>query len=61
MAFMVTASCRGQGIGAKLIESAKQWSNAQNLDYIQETSAFVKLSQETAQRYDEDIVPYKYR
>ncbi|MCL2564404.1 MAG: GNAT family N-acetyltransferase [Defluviitaleaceae bacterium] len=35
MAFMVTASRRGQGIGSKLIDAAKQWSKDRNLDYIE--------------------------
>jgi len=35
IAFMVTASQRGQGIGAMLVEAAKQWSNSRNLDYIE--------------------------
>jgi len=38
MAFMVTAPRRGQGIGSKLTEAAKQWSNARNLDYIEAIS-----------------------
>jgi len=35
IAFMVTASRRGQGIGSMLVDAAKQWSNARNLDYIE--------------------------
>jgi ribosomal protein S18 acetylase RimI-like enzyme len=35
MAFMVTATHREQGVGALLIDAAKQWSNARNLDYIE--------------------------
>ena len=35
MAFMVTASRREQGIGSLLIDAAKQWSKARNLDYIE--------------------------
>jgi GNAT superfamily N-acetyltransferase len=35
MAFMVTASHRGQGIGSMLIEAAKQWSKDRNLDYVE--------------------------
>ena len=35
IAFMVTASHRGQGIGAMLIDAAKQWSKTRNLDYIE--------------------------
>ena len=35
MAFMVTAPHREQGIGSKLMDAAKQWSNARNLDYIE--------------------------
>jgi len=38
MAFMITVSHRGQGIGSKLIEAAKQWGNARNLDYIEAIS-----------------------
>ena len=38
MAFMVTAPRRGQGIGAMLLEAAKQWSRTRNLDYIELTS-----------------------
>ena len=33
--FMVTASHRKQGIGSKLMEAAKQWSNTRSLDYIE--------------------------
>jgi len=35
MAFMVSAPRRGEGIGAMLIDAAKQWSRARNLDYIE--------------------------
>jgi len=35
MSFMVTSQRREQGIGSKLIESAKQWSKARNLAYIE--------------------------
>ena len=35
LAFMVTASHRGQGVGSKLIDAAKQWSKDRNLDYIE--------------------------
>jgi len=38
MAFMVTASHRGHGVGAMLIEVAKQWSYSRNLDYIEAIS-----------------------
>jgi len=33
--FMVTASHREQGVGSELMEAAKQWSKARNLDYIE--------------------------
>lgn len=35
IAFMVTTPHRKQGVGSMLIEAAKQWSNARNLDYIE--------------------------
>ena len=35
LAFMVTAPHREQGVGSLLIEAAKQWSKARNLDYIE--------------------------
>jgi len=35
MAFMVTASLREQGVGALLVEVAKDWSKERNLDYIE--------------------------
>jgi len=33
--YFVAASCRGKGIGAKLMNFAKQWSKAKNLEYIE--------------------------
>lgn len=33
--FIVTASCRRKGIGSALMDAAKQWSRARNLDYIE--------------------------
>lgn len=33
--FIVTAPCRRKGIGSGLMDAAKQWGRARNLDYIE--------------------------
>ena len=38
MAFMVDASCRRKGVGSKLMNAAKQWGKARDLDYIELTA-----------------------
>ena len=35
MAFMVTASCRRKSVGTALLDAAKEWGKARNLDYIE--------------------------
>ena len=33
--FIVTASCREKGVGAKLMDEAKKWTKTRKLDYIE--------------------------
>ena len=37
VAFMVTASCRRKSVGTALMDAAKEWGRARNLDYIELT------------------------